>query len=115
MIYNEFNKANLKNLRAELQEVLDKYESNLKITVGNMSFSSNEVKITINAQIEGTQTYNESIIESIAKANGMILEKNGNKLVEYHHRKYKMPFIYIGSDGKRYKTTHERAKQLFAA
>jgi len=48
------------------------------------------------------------------KSLGLVMEKNGCKLVRYDSKKYKMPFIYE-KGGKLYKTSEEHAKFLFAA
>jgi hypothetical protein len=51
--FAQFDKATLKALRAEMQEVMNKYavKANLEIEVGNMRFSSAEVDIKVKAKI----------------------------------------------------------------
>lgn len=113
MHFNQFDKNNLNILRKELQAVLDKYESNVEIEVDRMSYTSTEVKITLNAKIEGATTRSDSLLNMYAEMHDLVLEKNGRRLVEYQQRKYKMPFIYIDTDGKRYKTDLNGAKLRF--
>ena len=46
---------------------------------------------------------------------GLVQEKNGRKLIRYDSKKYKMPWIYLNTDGKTYKCDDRTAKSLFAA
>lgn len=115
MNIKEFDKPTLRAFRVELEALLKKYDGNVEMSVGNITFSPGDAKITINAKIPGVKSQTEELIESYAKIHGLVLQKNGRRLVEYHPRKYKMPFIYVDTDGKRYQTSLDRAKQLFAA
>lgn len=117
--FNKFDKANLKALRSEMQAVLEKYgmASNLEIEVGNMRFSSAEVEIKVKAKIEGEKTRSESLVETIAKANGLKLKNaQGDMLVEYNSRAYKMPYVFkCGKTGKLFKCDVRGVKLRFAA
>lgn len=114
--YTNFDRTNLKTFRVEMQELLNKYgvNSNVEFTVGNMSFTKAEVNVKISAKIAGAKTIGDSVLESISNRLGLILEKNGAKLVSYDSKKHKYPFIYEIA-GKRYKTSEAGARARFAA
>lgn len=114
--FEKFDRKNLQALRAEMEAVLAKYgvDSNLQFEVGQMKFSDSEVQIKVSAKVKGAKTFNDVVLESRVKALGLVMEKNGAKLVRYDSKKYKMPFIYE-KGGKLYKTSEDHAKFLFAA
>lgn len=117
--FKNFDKTNLKALRAEMQAVLEKYgvASNLEIEVGNMKFSEAEVEIKIKAKVKGAKTSADSLLETMAKIKGLKLKNSaGDELIEFNTRAYKMPFVYRNaSDGKLYKCDERMAKMRFAA
>ena len=114
----KFDKATLKSLRAEMQEVMNKYavKANLEIEVGNMSFSSAEVSIKVNAKVKGAVTMTDRNFNFQALSIGITEFKNanGDQLVKYNSRSYKYPFVYAKADGKMYKCDAAQAKRLFA-
>lgn len=114
--FEVFDRKNLQALREEMEAVLAKYgmESNLEFSVGAMKFSASDVEIKVSAKVKGAKTFNDVVLESRVKALGLVMEKNGMKLVRYDSKKYKMPFIYE-KGGKLFKTSEEHAKFLFAA
>jgi hypothetical protein len=116
MKFKNFDRKNLNNLRYELQVVLAKYgiSSNLQFEVGAMSFSDAEVKITVKAKVNGATTVADSHLAWVVKTLGLVMEKNGARLVRYDRAKWKMPFIYE-MGGKMYKCDENRAKQMFCA
>jgi len=114
----KFDKATLKSLRAEMQEVMNKYavKANLEIEVGNMSFSSAEVSIKLNAKVKDAVTLTDRNFNFQALSIGITNFKNakGDQLVKYNSRSYKYPFVYSKADGKMYKCTAAQAQRLFA-
>jgi len=115
----QFDKATLKALRAEMQEVMNKYavKANLDIEVGNMRFSDAEVDIKVKAKVKGAATRTDKQLEIYAKLAGVTSMKNakGDELVKYNSRSYKYPFVYKkASDGKMYKCDMAQVKRLFA-
>lgn len=117
--FNNFNKATLQALRAEMQAVLEKYciDSSLEFEVGNMQFFSTEVEIKVKAKVLGAaKTRSDMTLESLAKYLGIkIRNKNGDRLIEYRSRNWKLPFIYEAADGTLYKCNEASAKIRFAA
>ena len=117
--FAKFEKSNLKALRAELQEVLEKYGmgSNLNVEVGNMRFSTSEVDIKVKATIKGAKTFANSILEGRVKTLGLSFKnKNGDELVDYNTRAYKMPFVYkCGRTNKMFKCDEAAAVMRFSA
>lgn len=115
--FAKFDRATLKALRAEMQEVLEKYgvKSNLEIEVGNMKFSEAEVEIKVKAKVKGAKSRADSQLEMYAKMFGLKIENNkGDRLVEFKSRNTKYPFIFERG-GKRYKCSEMQAKIMFAA
>jgi len=115
----QFDKATLKALRAEMQEVMSKYavKANLDIEIGNMRFSDAEVEIKVKATVKGAVTRTDKQLELYAKLAGITSFKNakGDELVKYNSRSYKYPFVYKNAtDGKMYKCDERQAKRLFA-
>ena len=114
--FAQFDRKNLNNLRAEMEVVFQKYgvDSNLEFSIGGMRFSDAEVTVKVSAKVKGARTLTDAILQSRVEALGLVMEKNGSKLVRYDTKKHKFPFIYE-KNGKLYKTSVEHAKLLFAA
>ena len=116
--FAQFDKVTLKALRAEMQEVMNKYavKANLEIEVGNMSFSSAEVSIKVSAKVKGAVTRTDRMLEMVAKSAGITNFKNakGDTLTGYNSRSHKYPYQYVcGTTGKNFKCTAEGAIQRF--
>jgi len=81
--FTSFDRKNLNALRTEMEAVLAKYglESNLEFSVGGMKFSQSDVEIKVSAKVKGAKTFNDVVLESRVKALGLVMEKNGCKLV----------------------------------
>ena len=117
--FSKFDKATLKALRSEMDEVLSKYgvKANLDIEVGSMRFSDAEVEIKVKAKVKGAVTMTDTMLISAAKSLGITKFKNtkGDELVKYNSRSYKYPFVYKNAiDGKMYKCDERQAFRLFA-
>lgn len=115
--FAKFDKATLKTLRAEMQEVMNKYsvKANLEIEVGNMSFSDAEVTIKVNAKVKGATTMTDRILESaVANAKLKMKNSNGDVITGYNTRAGKYPFQYTcGLTGKRFKCSPVQAQLKF--
>ena len=115
--FAKFDRKNLKSLRNEMQELLEKYgvKSSLEFNVGNMSFTDSEVNIKVSAKIKGAKTMVDRILQMEADRLGLKMEnKAGDKLVSYKTRAKLYAFIYE-SNGKMYKTDERGAIARFAA
>lgn len=117
--FAKFDRATLKALRAEMQEVLEKYgvKSNLEFEIGNMKFSEAEVEIKVKAKVKGAKTRTDSLLETMAQLKGLKLQNSfGDELVSYNTRAHKMPFVFkCGKTGKMFKCDERVAKIRFAA
>ena len=116
--FQYFDRKNLSKLRAEMAQVLQKYgvDANLDIAVGNMRFSDAEVEIKVTAKVKGAKTMTDKLLESEAKRLGLKMKNRaGDRLVEYKPRNWKMPFVYVAANGKRYKCDEASAKMRFAS
>lgn len=116
MKFKNFDRKNLNNLRDEMQVVLAKYgvSSNLQFAVGRMAFTDTSVKITVEANVNGATTVVDTYLTWVVKDLGLVMEKNGARLVRYDRAKRKMPFIYE-KGGKMYKCDENYVKQMFCA
>lgn len=116
--FAQFDKATLKALRSEMQEVMNKYavKTNLDINVGNMRFSDAEVTIKVEAKIKGAKTRTDTMLEMMAKSQGItkFVNGKGDKLTGYNSRAKAYPFQYTcGTTGKKYKCSTVQALTLF--
>lgn len=114
----KFDKPTLRNLRNEMQALLDKYgvKSNLEIKVGNMRFSDSEVTIKVEAKVKGAATIVDKLLKMEADRLGLVMEnKAGEKLVTYKTRAQKYNFVYSSPNGKMYKTDERGIVARFAA
>jgi len=113
----KFDQPTLRNLRVEMQALLEAYgvETNLEITVGNMSFSDTEVNIKVQAKVKGAVSRADRILQMEADRLGLKMKNDaGDKLVEYKTRAQKYSFVYE-SRGKLYKTDERGVVARFAA
>lgn len=114
--FSKFDRTNLKNLRADLDALLNKYgvDVNVDFEVGGMKFSEAEVEIKLKAKVRGAKTRSDSTLETYMKLLNLSARNiYGDELVSYNSRAYKMPFVYKGRDGKLYKCSADRAKMMF--
>ena len=112
----KFDRNSLKVFRAEMQNLLNKYGigSNVEFVIGNMKFSDVEVDIKVYAKIVGRKTFNNLQFESRVASLGLQLKNAfGDELVDYNSKAYKMPFVYVKANGKKYKCDERTAKMLF--
>ena len=115
MNYDQFDKNTLKILRSAMQKALDEAGlGNLEFNVGNMKYSSAEVKIQITAKIEGKKTITDVMLEEQIRVHNLKREVGGRVLVEFKPSNHKYPFIFE-QNGKRYKCSTMQAKAYFAA
>jgi hypothetical protein len=111
-----FNKITAAAFRSDLTAVLAKYgiESNLDMKIGTIRFSGADARMQIEAKVKGAVTKEDRAIENlISKYNLREVSANGAKLVGYNARAHRYPIIY-SHGGKRYKTSLDHAKFLFA-
>ena len=115
--FSEFDRSNLRNLRGEMQALLEKYgvESNLEINIGNMKFSQHEVEIKVSAKVKGMKSISNNILDRQIETHGLTaINAFGEELVDYNLRAHKMPFVYRSPNGKLYKCDTRTAKMRFA-
>ena len=120
----EFNKTNLKKLRADMDNAIsavgEKY--GIEIKGGNWSFSGSTVTMKFEGSIEGAQTAEMLAIEMYSEMDTGTEIKYGDefdfksnvgiaKVVAYKTRSPKYPFIVESSDGSRYKMGSESLKR----
>lgn len=118
MVTKSFNKANLAELRKELNSVLEKYgvESGLDFVVGNMKYMETTVTITLEATIKGEKNKSEITLERYSefKSGDEVLIPNLGKctIVGYNLRSYKFPYVVKTAAGKTYKVNEKSLKKL---
>jgi hypothetical protein len=110
------NKAVAAAFRSELNAVLAKYgaDANLEFTIGTIRFTSSDAKIQIETKVKGAVSREDRVISNLIASYGLKeIGRNGEKLVSYNSRAHRYPVIY-SHDGKKYKTSLEHMKVLFA-
>ena len=116
---HEFTRSNLREMQQEMTDVLNNYGfKNVNFAVEGASFRASEATIKIKANIAGVKTMKETALELYAKRDGIDPDKRGPKgerLIEYHTRKPKYPYIYVTVRGTRYKCSRIQARMKFAA
>ena len=110
----EFNRATLRQLRIDLQKVLDNFDPSVEFQIGNMSFTSTTVSMKIEAKIAGAVTPKDSMLDMMIASNKLVKSKNGAELVEYNARRHKYPYTYTKA-GKRWKASQSIVNMMFAA
>jgi len=88
-----------------------------EFTVGNAKYTSSEATFQLKVKIQGQQTVTESLLFTMAKQHKINANKTlatGEKLVEFHSRKPKFPYISEMPNGKRYKMSIWQAQHKFA-
>lgn len=107
------NREQVQDFREKLSAVLEREFPSMRIKLGNMSFTSEYVKLSGEAATGRTQA--EADLEEMAKRHGLMLENSaGERLVEYSRRARKYPYIMRGVDGKNYKLTVSLAQEKFS-
>lgn len=114
-----FTRSTVRQLEKEMLEVLNRHGfTNVSFAGKGARFDSAECTFKINARVEGATTRAESELEMMAKLEGIDVNKRGpkgEKLIEYHSRKPKYPWIYETVRGARYKCTTAQARAKFGA
>lgn len=114
-----FTRSTVRELEKEMLEVLNRHGfTNVSFAGKGARFDSAECTFKIAAQVAGVQTRAQSQLERMAILDGIDVDKKGpkgEKLIEYHSRKPKYPYIYETVRGARYKCTPEQAKRMFGA
>jgi len=110
-------KAAVIALRKDIEAALAKAGvQGVDFQLGNCRYSSNEATFKLTARVAGTATRGESCLSLYARMDGVDhngVGPKGEKLVEYHTRKPKYPYIYVTRLGKKFKCTSNQAKNMF--
>jgi len=110
-------RTQVKNLRSQLQAVLDANGVNgYELDLGNARFSDTECTFKLVAKVTGSKSQAESALDLYARLDGIdpkYVTARGDKLIEYKSRNTKYPYIFENKAGSRYKITREQAKQRF--
>jgi|6_EtaG_2_1085325.scaffolds.fasta_scaffold35286_3 hypothetical protein len=109
----ELTRKNLKTLRMEIDAALNEVatRNGLEIKLGNGRFSPMNASFKVDVSVvseEGTvKTKGRMDLEvfypELVDKNVMLSGRKTGKVVEYHSRKSKFPFIVACENGKRYK------------
>jgi hypothetical protein len=111
----QFDKTNLKNVRADLNAILSKYakDNGIEINIGNISFTAGTFSTKMEAKVIGAKTKEDSMLEFMMGFKGLSrTSKCGKTLVGYNTRGKAYPFIYEDA-GKKFKCTELTAIRYF--
>lgn len=128
MTIQNFDRQNLKQLRADMDAALAAVQAKHGITIslGNMRFSADRVKVSVeantNVQVSlsnnttaaptagiSTALQNAMTRNGVARTTG----RKGETLTGYNPNRPKYPFSYQTIRGTRYKASIEQAQALF--
>lgn len=111
-----------KELEVAMNEVLKQHGVTGRFAGGNFTEFEAKIKFQLNIATteakENKMAETENRMKAYANIYGLTVKsKDGSKLlVDYKPRNHKYPFIYLEArTGKRFKTTLESAKRMFAA
>ena len=116
---SNLTKAQVEALRAQLNAVLENAGINgFELSLGNARYGSSEATFQLKAQVKGAQSKEQTALDMYAVMDGVDPDKvssRGEKLVEYHVRKPKYPYIMVNKAGTKYKISKAEAKRRFPA
>jgi len=117
MSITKFDRNACRIVRARLEEVLAEAGiEGVEFEVGNMSFLPNQLTIKVVGKTEGAADDQHDLLVSMTRLDNIgSLEKNGWKIIEYHSKKPKYPYIVTDGRGKRFKMTPGQARMQFGA
>ena len=93
----QFDKSNLKEIRAGLNALLKTYGDSLgiKFEIGNIGFQANEFHTKLTAQIEGAETKEDRALQFwMEQYNLQEVGIGGKRLVGYRTKARKAPFLF---------------------
>jgi hypothetical protein len=112
-------RAKVKALREQLDAVLQANGvQGFEFELRNARYGGEEVTFQLHAKVAGAQTKEQKALDMYAVVDGVDPDKvssRGERLVEYHPRKRKYPYIMENKAGTRYKITTEEAQRRFPA
>jgi hypothetical protein len=111
----QFDKTNLKNVRADLNAILSKYakDNGIEINIGNISFTAGTFTTKMEAKVKGAKTINDVWLDDAMRKFGMAKSsKCGKTLVGFNPRGKTYPFIFEDA-GKKFKCTELTAIRYF--
>lgn len=112
----EFTKISTAAFRADLTALLAKHgmETNLDFKIGTIRFSAADARMQLQVNVKGAVTKSDRKIEDLISRYGLKeVNSQGARLVGYNSRAHRYPIQYM-HNGKRYKTSLDHAKFLFA-
>ena len=116
---SNLTKVQVRVLRTQLEAVLQNAGvTGFDLKLGNARFGSSDVTFQLKAQVTGAQTKEQTALDMYSKIDGVDPTKvsdRGEKLVEYHVRKPKYPYIMVNKAGSKYKISSAEAKRRFGA
>ncbi len=116
MKIEKFDRATCRTLRLAMNRALvEAGIEGVEFAVGNMSFNDTECNIKVKATTAGNSEARDDIVSLKAKLHGIAALTNdtGWKLVDFHSKKSKYPFIATDAAGKRYKLSPAQAQAKF--
>ena len=111
----QFDKTNLKNVRADLNAILSKYakDNGIEINIGNISFTAGTFTTKMEAKVKGAKTINDVWLDDAMRKFAFVkTSKCGKTLVGYNPRAGKYPYIFEDA-GKKYKCSEASAMRYF--
>lgn len=119
-MFTKFDKNACLKLRADLDEVLQKYakEHGITIEIGSMKYTDNNIEFKAEAVVQGGKSFREeqreSNLETYLQMYNLKRENDLYEIIGFDTRKWKKPFVLRGKkDNKTYVCTIEQAEHFF--
>jgi hypothetical protein len=112
----KFDKTNLVTVRNAMKAALAVVEAEygVKISLGNTTYSEEDFSSPLRVDILDSNLAVSKALASKLSEMGLVIEKDGRKLVDYRFRNSVNPFIYQKGN-KQYKCSTQKAKAMFKA
>ena len=116
-MYTEFNKANLKKFRNDVNDRLSKLgdEIGVKFEVGKIGYSSENLTVKIEANIIGSKNQSEKALELYThyKVGDALDSDKNNIVIGYETKSRSYPLLVRKPNGKVYKYRYETPKKYY--
>jgi len=110
-------KAQVRTVRKQLEAVFATHGiTGFDLSLGNARFDSAQATFQLKVTKHGQATQEQSALSMHAVMDGIDINKtkpDGEKLIEYHPRKRKYPYISQKPNGNKYKMSTQQAKMFF--
>ena len=118
-VFMKLTRQKMVTLRSDINALLeDAGLAGVEMSLGNGSYTESEAHFKLNIKVAGVKSSTERDLVTFGQLdniNVFATGPKGQKLVEYHSKKRKYPYIYETVRGARYKASAQSARNLFGS